>query len=156
MWIGVSECEHFHRTESGIPAGRDSQVVPGKHGPLRSRMILECHRAFTGMPLFIMAMVGCYGLGRLRVDDDEVWYVQGFEEGVVKLKMQGACSSCPSSTVTLKNGIQNMLQFYIPEVLDVIQASTSRGSFPRCYVWFKRRNIIIGYSTVSEDLKIST
>ena len=40
----------------------------------------------------------------------------GFDDGVVKLKMQGACNSCPSSVVTLKNGVENMLQLYIPEV----------------------------------------
>ncbi len=40
----------------------------------------------------------------------------GFDDGVVKLKMQGSCTSCPSSVVTLKNGVQNMLQFYVPEV----------------------------------------
>jgi len=34
----------------------------------------------------------------------------------VKLKLIGSCTGCPSSTVTLKNGIQNMLQFYVPEV----------------------------------------
>lgn len=45
----------------------------------------------------------------------------GYEDGIVKLKMQGSCSSCPSSIVTLKNGVQNMLQFYIPEVLAVEQ-----------------------------------
>lgn len=45
----------------------------------------------------------------------------GYENGVVKLKMQGACTSCPSSIVTLKNGVQNMLQFYIPEVVSVEQ-----------------------------------
>jgi Fe-S cluster biogenesis protein NfuA len=39
-----------------------------------------------------------------------------FKDGVVYLKMQGSCTSCPSSMVTLKNGVQNMLQFYIPEV----------------------------------------
>ena len=55
--------------------------------------------------------------------------VQGFEDGVVKLKLQGACSSCPSSIVTLKNGIQNMLQFYVPEVLDVVQASAVCRNF---------------------------
>ncbi|KAL3320512.1 hypothetical protein Ciccas_000811 [Cichlidogyrus casuarinus] len=44
-----------------------------------------------------------------------------FEDGIVKLKLQGACSSCPSSVVTLKNGVQNMLQFYIPEVKGVEQ-----------------------------------
>lgn len=35
--------------------------------------------------------------------------------------MQGSCTSCPSSVITLKNGVQNMMQFYIPEVLGVIQ-----------------------------------
>jgi NFU1 iron-sulfur cluster scaffold homolog, mitochondrial len=47
----------------------------------------------------------------------------GYDEGVVKLKMQGSCSSCPSSIVTLKNGVQNMLQFYIPEVVSVEQVT---------------------------------
>ena len=41
---------------------------------------------------------------------------RGFEEGVVYLHMQGACSGCPSSTATLKMGIENMLRHYIPEV----------------------------------------
>lgn len=44
-----------------------------------------------------------------------------YDDGIVKLKMQGSCSSCPSSIVTLKNGVQNMLQFYIPEVIAVEQ-----------------------------------
>ncbi|XP_071336701.1 NFU1 iron-sulfur cluster scaffold homolog, mitochondrial isoform X1 [Trachinotus anak] len=46
---------------------------------------------------------------------------KGFEDGTVKLKLVGSCTGCPSSTVTLKNGIQNMLQFYIPEVDNVEQ-----------------------------------
>ncbi|XP_072743605.1 NFU1 iron-sulfur cluster scaffold homolog, mitochondrial isoform X1 [Anoplolepis gracilipes] len=45
----------------------------------------------------------------------------GFEEGVVKLKMQGSCTNCPSSAITLRNGVQNMMRFYIPEVLGVVQ-----------------------------------
>ncbi|CAL1684844.1 unnamed protein product [Lasius platythorax] len=45
----------------------------------------------------------------------------GFEEGILKLKMQGSCTNCPSSAVTLRNGVQNMMMFYIPEVLGVIQ-----------------------------------
>ena len=43
----------------------------------------------------------------------------GFEEGVVYLHMQGACSGCPSSTVTLKMGIENLLRHYVPEVQEV-------------------------------------
>ncbi len=42
-----------------------------------------------------------------------------FKEGVVYLKMQGACSGCPKSTLTLKNGIENMLKHYVPEVQEV-------------------------------------
>lgn len=44
---------------------------------------------------------------------------QGFERGVVYLHMQGACSGCPSSTATLKMGIENMLRHYVPEVVEV-------------------------------------
>ena len=43
----------------------------------------------------------------------------GFEKGVVYLHMKGACSGCPSSTATLKAGIENMLRHYIPEVQEV-------------------------------------
>jgi Fe-S cluster biogenesis protein NfuA len=43
----------------------------------------------------------------------------GFENGVVKLEMHGACSGCPSSTATLKQGIENMLKHYVPEVVAV-------------------------------------
>lgn len=45
-----------------------------------------------------------------------------FEEGIVFLKMRGACAGCPSSTVTLKNGVENMLRHYVPEVLEVRQS----------------------------------
>jgi Fe-S cluster biogenesis protein NfuA len=44
---------------------------------------------------------------------------EDFEDGVVYLHMQGSCSGCPSSTATLKAGIENMLRHYIPEVLEV-------------------------------------
>jgi Fe-S cluster biogenesis protein NfuA len=44
---------------------------------------------------------------------------QGFERGVVYLHMKGACAGCPSSTMTLKMGIENLLRHYIPEVTEV-------------------------------------
>jgi Fe-S cluster biogenesis protein NfuA len=43
----------------------------------------------------------------------------GFDRGVVYLHMQGACAGCPSSTLTLKMGIENLLRHYIPEVIEV-------------------------------------
>ncbi|KAM6235001.1 NFU1 iron-sulfur cluster scaffold homolog, mitochondrial [Porphyrio hochstetteri] len=56
----------------------------------------------------------------VQEDGGDVVY-KGFEDGIVQLKLQGSCTSCPSSIITLKNGIQNMLQFYIPEVEGVEQ-----------------------------------
>jgi Fe-S cluster biogenesis protein NfuA len=44
---------------------------------------------------------------------------QGYEDGIVYLHLRGACAGCPSSTMTLKMGIENMLKHYIPEVTEV-------------------------------------
>ena len=51
-------------------------------------------------------------------DGGDIIY-RGFREGVVYLKMQGACSGCPSSTATLKQGIESLLKHYVPEVSEV-------------------------------------
>ncbi len=42
-----------------------------------------------------------------------------FEDGIVYVHLQGSCSGCPSSTATLKHGIENMLRYYVPEVVGV-------------------------------------
>ncbi|MBI5262892.1 MAG: NifU family protein [Bradyrhizobium sp.] len=44
---------------------------------------------------------------------------RGFKDGIVYLNMKGACSGCPSSTATLKHGIQNLLRHFVPEVIEV-------------------------------------
>ena len=54
----------------------------------------------------------------VAMDGGDIIY-HGFEDGVVFLHMQGACAGCPSSTATLKMGIENMLKHYIPEVVEV-------------------------------------
>jgi Fe-S cluster biogenesis protein NfuA len=51
-------------------------------------------------------------------DGGDIIY-RGFRDGVVFLRMQGACSGCPSSTATLKNGIESLLKHYVPEVNEV-------------------------------------
>lgn len=51
-------------------------------------------------------------------DGGDVAY-RGFREGVVYLSMQGACSGCPSSAATLKNGIESLIRHYVPEVSEV-------------------------------------
>ena len=51
-------------------------------------------------------------------DGGDINFVR-LEEGVVFLELRGACSGCPSSTITLKSGIENMLKYYIPEIVSV-------------------------------------
>jgi len=51
-------------------------------------------------------------------DGGDIRY-RGFKDGVVYLQMQGACSGCPSSTATLKHGIEGLLKHYVPEVTEV-------------------------------------
>ena len=54
----------------------------------------------------------------VAMDGGDIIY-KNFEDGIVYLHMQGACSGCPSSTATLKMGIENMLKHYVPEVKEV-------------------------------------
>ncbi len=51
-------------------------------------------------------------------DGGDIIY-RGFDKGKVFLRMQGACAGCPSSTATLKNGIEQLLRHYVPEVTEV-------------------------------------
>ena len=54
----------------------------------------------------------------VAMDGGDIIYDK-YEDGIVYLHMQGACSGCPSSTATLKMGIENMLKHYVPEVKEV-------------------------------------
>ena len=56
----------------------------------------------------------------IQEDGGDIEYC-GFEDGIVKLRLRGACRTCDSSVVTLKNGIENMLVHYIPEIKAVEQ-----------------------------------
>ena len=51
-------------------------------------------------------------------DGGDIVY-RGFQKGTVYLAMHGACSGCPSSTATLKQGIEQLLRYYVPEVTEV-------------------------------------
>jgi Fe-S cluster biogenesis protein NfuA len=54
----------------------------------------------------------------VAMDGGDIVY-RGFEDGIVQLELHGSCSGCPSSTATLKSGIENMLKHYVPEVISV-------------------------------------
>ena len=58
----------------------------------------------------------------VQEDGGDIKYIDFNEDsGVVLIEMKGACAGCPSSTVTLKNGIENMLKHYVAEVTEVRQ-----------------------------------
>mmetsp|Transcript_10272 Transcript_10272/g.22035 ORF Transcript_10272/g.22035 Transcript_10272/m.22035 type:complete len:310 (-) Transcript_10272:367-1296(-) len=110
----------------------------------------------SGEPLFLDAEAAGRSDTAIHEDDDEVVAMikelletrirpavqedggdivyRGFDPdtGVVTVKMMGACSGCPSSTVTLKSGIENMLMHYIPEVKGVIEADSEEEEGGEC------------------------
>lgn len=55
---------------------------------------------------------------------------EGFQDGRVFVKLEGACSGCPSSTLTLKHGIENLLRYYVPEVTEVVDVDAEAKSKP--------------------------
>ena len=99
--------EHF---QSGIP------VMAGDHQPASG------HAEHTGEDGAIVGQIKELRDSRVRpavAQDGGDITCHGFDRGVVYLHMQGACAGCPSSTLTLKMGIENLLRHYIPEVTEV-------------------------------------
>ncbi|GAB5361289.1 hypothetical protein AAMO2058_000700900 [Amorphochlora amoebiformis] len=64
----------------------------------------------------------------VQEDGGDIAY-RGFEDGIVKLQLQGSCVGCPSSSVTLKMGIENMLKHYVPEVVAVESVEPVEGEY---------------------------
>ena len=62
-------------------------------------------------------------------DGGEVVF-EDFKDGVVSVQMNGACSGCPSSTATLKMGIENTLCHFVPEVTEVVASNIDTGFSP--------------------------
>ena len=98
--------EHF---QSGAPVIEGEQQASG-------------HADFTGEDAEIVGQIKELLDSRVRPavaqDGGDITF-HGFVRGVVYLHMQGACAGCPSSTLTLKMGIENLLRHYIPEVTEV-------------------------------------
>ncbi len=89
---------------------------------LAADIIAAGHAAHEGEDKHIVAQIKELLDTRVRPavaqDGGDITF-HGFERGVVYLHMQGACAGCPSSTITLKMGIENLLRHYIPEVTEV-------------------------------------
>ncbi|ROU01125.1 NifU family protein [Histidinibacterium lentulum] len=98
--------EHY---QSGAP------VIEGAQGP-------SGHAEHSGEDAEIVGQIKELLDTRVRPavaqDGGDITF-HGFDRGIVYLHMQGACAGCPSSTLTLKMGIENLLRHYIPEVVEV-------------------------------------
>jgi len=99
--------EHF---QSGQP------VMAGDHQPASG------HAEHSGEDEAVVGQIKELLDSRVRPavaqDGGDITF-HGFDRGIVYLHMQGACANCPSSTLTLKMGIENLLRHYIPEVTEV-------------------------------------
>ena len=98
--------EHF---QSGLPVMLEENITPSHaehHGP--DSAIVEK----------IKELLDTRVRPAVAQDGGDITF-HGYEEGIVYLHMQGACAGCPSSTMTLKMGIENLLKHFIPEVKEV-------------------------------------
>jgi Fe-S cluster biogenesis protein NfuA len=76
----------------------------------------------TDIEIKIQQILNDYVRPAVEQDGGAISY-KSFNEGVVTVELRGSCSGCPSSTITLKSGIQNLLQRMVPEVTDVVSES---------------------------------
>lgn len=89
-----------------VPAGDDTDLFGG-HDPADADIVEQ-----------IKEIIETRVRPAVANDGGDIVY-RGFREGVVYLSMQGACSGCPSSSATLKQGIEGLLKYYVPEVTEV-------------------------------------
>ena len=99
--------EHY---QSGAPVLSDGQTVTVAKGDYDS--------ADEPIVIQIKELLDTRVRPAVAQDGGDITF-HGFDRGIVYLHMQGACAGCPSSTLTLKMGIENLLRHYIPEVVEV-------------------------------------
>jgi Fe-S cluster biogenesis protein NfuA len=95
--------DHF---TSGLPVMEPAEAGAG-HDPEDSEIVIQ-----------IKEILDTRVRPAVAQDGGDIVF-QSFDDGIVYLHMQGSCAGCPSSTATLKAGIENMLRYYIPEVVEV-------------------------------------
>ena len=99
--------EHFTAGRPVLTAGAETAAPAAAAGEEDGEVVAQIKELLETRVRPAVAMDG----GDIIFED--------YEDGIVYLHMQGSCSGCPSSTATLKAGIENMLRHYIPEVVEV-------------------------------------
>ena len=106
--------DHFV-SEAPLFAGGDASGIAV---PAEADMLVEEDPADADVVAQINELLESRVRPAVAGDGGDIRY-RGFRDGVVYLQLQGACSGCPSSTATLKHGIEGLLKHYIPEVTEV-------------------------------------
>mgnify|MGYP002844833509 FL=1 len=99
--------DHYETGESTLLAKEDKNVDSSASKGKDSDIVLK-----------IQDLINTKVRPAVAQDGGDITF-EGFKDGVVSLKLKGACAGCPSSTATLKSGIENMLKHYIPAVKEV-------------------------------------
>jgi Fe-S cluster biogenesis protein NfuA len=103
--------EHFLSGEALLRAGADDSIA----GDAGDEFFEEKD---AGTVATIKELIETRVRPAVASDGGDITF-RGFREGVVYLNMRGACAGCPSSTATLKSGIENLLRHFVPDVVEV-------------------------------------
>lgn len=115
-WMGLKTMilaaimEHFTTGQPVMTA--TGRVVPAKMSDIDNEIVSQ-----------ILELLETRVRPAVQMDGGDIEFDR-FENGIVYLHMRGACSGCPSSSMTLKSGIENMLKHFVPEVVEVRQADS--------------------------------
>ena len=107
--------DHFV-SEAPLFKGGDASGIAVPHEA--AEMVVEDREEDAEIVASIQELLETRVRPAVASDGGDIAY-RGFQDGVVYLALQGACSGCPSSTATLKHGIEGLLKHYVPEVLEV-------------------------------------
>ncbi|RMH48143.1 MAG: NifU family protein [Alphaproteobacteria bacterium] len=99
--------EHFQSGEPAIDMGAETEGGHAEHSGEDEEIVRQ-----------IKELLDTRVRPAVAQDGGDITF-HGFDRGIVYLHMQGACAGCPSATLTLKMGIENLLRHYIPEVIEV-------------------------------------
>jgi len=106
--------DHFV-SQAPLFAGGDASAIPV---PAEDENAIDDDPADADVVEQIKELIETRVRPAVAGDGGDILY-RGFRDGVVYLTMHGACSGCPSSTATLKHGIEGLLKHYVPEVTEV-------------------------------------
>lgn len=99
--------EHYMSGAPMVTSGEGNDVAEGNYDPADEQVVAT-----------IKELLETRVRPAVAQDGGDITF-QGFREGIVYLQMRGACSGCPSSTATLRHGIENLLRHFCPEVQEV-------------------------------------